>query len=196
MDPGSQFQFPLRAKTLSFATPSSVSDPGVKWKQPSDGDTLSMGHEGASKTSPNGAPWETLRKGLVGRFLHTVDIDQDTCGVPACPRHWSGYLRGTCIPPTLVRIPAGYLHAPDTDQDTYGVPAYPRHWSGYGSSNWKQTWALTLIAHLVFFQGLSWLYLIFARSYRDIAVIFLNSRSEEVSQSCGILRMDKNQLLI
>jgi len=47
------------------------------------------------------------------------------------PCHWSGCLQATCIPLSLVRIPAGYLHTPITGQDTCRVPAYPYHWSGY-----------------------------------------------------------------
>jgi len=90
----------------------------------------------------------TLVRVPVG-YQNTPDTDQNTCGVPEYPWHWSGYLEGTLNPwhwsgylggtwisLTLVRVPAGYLNTPDTGQGTCGVPEYPWHWSGYLRGTW------------------------------------------------------------
>ena len=86
-------------------------------------------------------------KDWVSQFLCTSDYGWDTCRVPGCPWHPSGYLhtsdpgQGTCIPLTLIGVPAyhwywsGYLHTPDTAQGTcipltlLRAPAYPWHCS-------------------------------------------------------------------
>jgi len=60
MDPESRVRVPVRPKTLSFASPSSGSDPDVKERQSTHGVTLSMGHRGASTKSPNDTPWPGL----------------------------------------------------------------------------------------------------------------------------------------
>jgi len=85
-----------------------------------------MGHASERTQSPNNAPWDTLNQRL-------------TTPISAYPWHWSGYLQGTCIPLTLLRIPAVNLHTPDTARDTCRAPTYPRHSSGYQRRRIGQT---------------------------------------------------------
>jgi len=60
LGPGIPGSNPSLGKIAVFATPSLVWDPDVKQRKPSDRVTLSMGHGGASRKSPNDVPWETL----------------------------------------------------------------------------------------------------------------------------------------
>ena len=57
--------------TASLSVIGQRADPDVKQRRPSHRVTFSMGHAGASRTSPNDAPWEKLSQ----RFCN--------------PSHWS-----------------------------------------------------------------------------------------------------------
>ena len=54
-------------ETLSFATSSLVSDPGVEKRSPTHKITFSIGGKSGSRKSPNDAPWEKVRQKLGGR---------------------------------------------------------------------------------------------------------------------------------
>jgi len=118
-------RFPCSIHSLgrSFSRPASVSDPDAKQRRPTHNEPYLC------------SLWHTLRNVVlnnsVGQFLQTHDTGHDSCRAPAYPRHWSRYLQATCIPMTLIRIPARHLHTHDTDQDTCKTPAYPWHWPGY-----------------------------------------------------------------
>ena len=100
-----------------------------------------MGHASERTQSPNNAPWDTLNQRL-------------TTPISAYPWHWSGYLQGTCIPLTLLRIPAVNLHTPDTARDTCRAPTYPRHSSGYQRRRIGQTPKALTCSYYV---GIRWL---------------------------------------
>ena len=82
---------PIGAKPLSFTTHSLVSDPGVEQRKPSHRVTVSMEHTGASRKSPNDAPWETLRQASTGQFLQTPDPGQDFFFLSAIVCPWLNF---------------------------------------------------------------------------------------------------------
>ena len=61
-----------------------VSDPDIKQRKPSHRATFSMGYAGASRKSPQDAPWETLSLRLSRPISAPIlTAGRGTCGVPA-----------------------------------------------------------------------------------------------------------------
>lgn len=67
--------FPVRAKTVSFVTRSSISDPDVKTKETSNTVTIPMWQTGAIRKYPHEALWETLSRPVFASPWH-----QSGCG--------------------------------------------------------------------------------------------------------------------
>ena len=77
---------------------------GIRWK-PTHSVNFFMGMWLQAKSLPMTYPGKSLiTRDLVGHFLQTPDANQDTCRVPAHSWYSSGFLHGTCISLTLIRI--------------------------------------------------------------------------------------------